>query len=123
MISVLIRFLRTVYPSLLAFPNLHVCRPPGTLLLTMIIKNEAEHLRRTLPKWAKIIDYWLIGVDDANTDESPEVIKQILGHIPGEIVIVRDNDNMENSPHPSKSMNLLSDDTLFCEHKLRTGSL
>jgi acid phosphatase family membrane protein YuiD len=56
----------------------------------MIIKNEAEHLRRTLPKWAKIIDYWLIGVDDANTDESPEVIKQILGHIPGEIVIVRD---------------------------------
>lgn len=54
----------------------------------MLIKNEAEHLRRTLPRWAKVIDYWIIGVDDANTDESPEVIQQYLGHIPGEIVIV-----------------------------------
>jgi hypothetical protein len=54
----------------------------------MLIKNEAEHLERTLPKWAKIIDYWIIGVDDANTDESPQIIKKHLGHIPGEIVVV-----------------------------------
>ena len=64
-------------------------RPPGTLLLNMLIKDEEEHLRRTLPHWAKIIDYWIVGVDDHNTDSSPEVIMEILGHIPGEIVIVR----------------------------------
>jgi len=54
----------------------------------MLIKNEAEHLERSLPKWAKIIDYWIIGVDDQNTDSSPEIIQKYLGHIPGEIVIV-----------------------------------
>ena len=69
--------------------SLRRCRPPGTLLLNMLIKNEAEHLDRTLPKWAKVIDYWIIGVDDANTDNSPEIIQKHLGHIPGEIVIVR----------------------------------
>lgn len=63
-------------------------RPPGTLLLNMLIKNEEEHLNRTLPRWAKIIDYWIIGVDDKNTDSSPEVIRKHLSHIPGEIVIV-----------------------------------
>lgn len=63
-------------------------RPPGTLLLNMLIKNEEEHLARTLPRWAKIIDAWVIGVDDANTDSSPEVIRRALGRIPGKIVTV-----------------------------------
>jgi len=63
-------------------------RPPGKFLLNMLIKNEAAHLDRTLPKWAKVIDYWLIGVDDHNTDNSPEIIMKHLGHLPGEIVIV-----------------------------------
>lgn len=63
-------------------------RPPGTLLLNMLIKNEREHLDRTLPQWAKVIDYWIIGVDDANTDGSEDVIQKHLGHIPGHIVIV-----------------------------------
>lgn len=30
-------------------------RPEGSLLLNMLIKNEEEHLERTLPGWAKII--------------------------------------------------------------------
>lgn len=34
------------------------------------------------------IDYWIIGVDDANTDSSPQVIMKHLGHIPGKIVTV-----------------------------------
>jgi len=63
-------------------------RPPGTLLLNMLIKNERDHLDRTLPKWANIIDYWIVGVDDHNTDDSEEIIKKHLGHIPGEIVYV-----------------------------------
>ena len=36
-------------------------RPPGKLLLNMLIKNEAAHLERTLPLWAKVIDHWIIG--------------------------------------------------------------
>ena len=63
-------------------------RPPGTLLLNMLTKNEAVHLRRTLPKWAKVIDAWIIGIDDANSDESPAIIREYLGHIPGEMVVV-----------------------------------
>ena len=54
----------------------------------MLIKNEAEHLDRTLPEWAKIIDGWIIGVDDDNTDNSIDIIKKHLGHLPGEIMIV-----------------------------------
>ena len=37
---------------------------------------------------AKVIDYWVIGIDEENTDNSPEVIMQHVGHIPGEIVTV-----------------------------------
>jgi len=61
---------------------------PGSLLLTMLIKNEAEHLEKSLPAWGKVADYWIIGVDDNNTDASEEVIKRHLSHLPGEIVIV-----------------------------------
>jgi hypothetical protein len=64
-------------------------RPPGTLLLNMLIKNERAHLDRTLPRWAKVIDYWIIGVDDHNTDDSEEIIRKHLGHIPGSIEIVK----------------------------------
>ena len=39
-------------------------RRPGTLLLTILIKNEAEHLKRTLPIWATLADYWIIGVGE-----------------------------------------------------------
>ena len=63
-------------------------RPAGTLLLNMLTKNEAGHLNRTLPRWAAVIDYWVIGVDDANTDESEAVILRHLAHIPGRIVTV-----------------------------------
>jgi len=63
-------------------------RPPGTLLLNMLIKNEEEHLARTLPAWARIIDAWVIGVDDNNTDASREVITRALGHLPGKMVTV-----------------------------------
>jgi hypothetical protein len=37
-------------------------RQPGKLLLNMLIKNEAEHLERSLPKWAPLIDYWIVGI-------------------------------------------------------------
>lgn len=37
---------------------------------------------------AKVIDYWVIGIDEENTDNSPEVIMKHVGHIPGKIVTV-----------------------------------
>lgn len=64
-------------------------RTPGKLLLNMLVRNEAENLARTLPNWAKVIDYWIIGVDVKNDDESIEIIKKNLGHLPGEIALVR----------------------------------
>ena len=69
-------------------------RPPGTLLLNILSKNEAEHFRRTLPVWAKIIDYWVIGIDEHTTDDSVAVVNEILGHIPGKIVTIRGFDGM-----------------------------
>jgi hypothetical protein len=65
-----------------------VVRPPGKFLLNMLVMNEAAHLTRTLPQWAKVIDYWIIGVDEKNTDNSYEIIKKYLGHLPGEIALV-----------------------------------
>lgn len=69
---------------------------PGSLVLTMLIKNEAENLKRSLPLWAQVTqsrtspskrgvdffsraffvlrlqvaDAWVIGLDDNNTDTS-----------------------------------------------------
>lgn len=48
-----------------------------------------------LSQWAKIIDYWIIGVDVLNTDDSEEVIHAALKGIPGEIVKVHSH-NDEN---------------------------
>jgi len=63
-------------------------RPPGRLLLNMLVRNEAENLARTLPKWKHVIDYWIIGVDEKNDDDSVAIIKRELGHLPGEIATV-----------------------------------
>ncbi|KAJ6229953.1 tpr repeat-containing protein [Anaeramoeba flamelloides] len=60
---------------------------PG-LLLNMLTRDEAVNLERTLPKWAKIIDYWVIGLDVLNTDNSEEIIEKHLGHLPGKMVYV-----------------------------------
>ena len=54
----------------------------------MLTKDEAAHLNRTLPLWAPLIDYYVIGVDDANTDDSPAIIRRHLGHLPGRIETV-----------------------------------
>ena len=47
-----------------------------------------EHLDRSLPAWAPLIDCWIVGVDDKNTDNSEEIIYKHLGHIPGTTVVV-----------------------------------
>ena len=54
----------------------------------MLCKNEADNLARTLPIWSNVIDAWIIGLDDANSDTSRQIIEQYLGHLPGKIVDV-----------------------------------
>ncbi|KAJ3452515.1 lipopolysaccharide assembly protein b [Anaeramoeba flamelloides] len=54
----------------------------------MLTRDESENLQRTLPLWKNVIDYWVIGVDVLNTDNSEEIIYNELGHLPGKIVVV-----------------------------------
>lgn len=57
-------------------------RPAGTLLLNMLVKNEADNLLRTLPEWSKLpIDCYVIGVDEHNNDNTIDIINKYLGHI------------------------------------------
>ncbi|KAJ4463060.1 hypothetical protein PAPYR_310 [Paratrimastix pyriformis] len=54
----------------------------------MLTRDEEQNLARTLPRWAKIIDCYVIGVDVLNkpTDHSEDVIRRTLAGIPGVIV-------------------------------------
>eukprot|EP00960_Hanusia_phi_P027390 746812-Hanusia_phi.AAC.1 len=69
----------------------------------MLVKNEESHLLRSLPAWAPIIDFWVVGIgklpprsltraelqaDRNNTDRSGELVEQLLGQVPGELLVV-----------------------------------
>jgi len=76
--------------SLQATVREELSRPAAaTLMLVMVVKNERAHLERSLPKWAPLVDYWIVGVDDKNTDGSEELIQSTLGHLPGEMMTVQ----------------------------------
>lgn len=51
----------------------------------MIVKNEEAVIARALSSVLDIIDYWCI-VDTGSTDRTKEIILEILGDIPGELV-------------------------------------
>lgn len=59
-----------------------------TLMLNMLVREEEDHLSRTLPLWGSTVDYWVIGLERDNTDHSRELIEKHLGHLPGEIIEV-----------------------------------
>lgn len=50
--------------------------------LCMIVKNEAKVIQRCLRSVLPHIDSWLI-VDTGSTDDTPALIQQELGHLPG----------------------------------------
>ena len=57
----------------------------STLCLNMIVKNEEAVIERALSSVLDIIDYWCI-VDTGSTDRTKEIILEVLGDIPGELV-------------------------------------
>lgn len=56
----------------------------NTICLVMIVKNESKVIKRCLDRVKKHIDYWVI-VDTGSTDNTPELIKEILSTVPGEL--------------------------------------
>lgn len=55
-----------------------------TLCLVMIVRNESKVIERCLNRVKDHIDYWVI-VDTGSEDNTPELIKKTLAHIPGEL--------------------------------------
>jgi glycosyltransferase involved in cell wall biosynthesis len=55
-----------------------------TICLNMIVKNEAQVIRRCLDSVRAIVDYWVI-VDTGSTDNTQEIIREHLKDTPGEL--------------------------------------
>ena len=55
-----------------------------SLCLCMIVKNERAVIARCLQSVMPIIDYWVI-CDTGSTDDTREIIAEMLGSIPGEL--------------------------------------
>ena len=54
------------------------------LELVMIVKNDGELIRKCLVENKKYIDYWTI-LDTGSTDGTPDVIRDILSDVPGQL--------------------------------------
>jgi glycosyltransferase involved in cell wall biosynthesis len=54
------------------------------ICLNMIVKNEAQVIKRCLESTKQLIDYWII-VDTGSTDGTQEIIKEFMKDIPGEL--------------------------------------
>lgn len=55
-----------------------------TICLVMIVRNESKVIERCLNRVKDHIDYWVI-VDTGSDDNTPELIKQTLKNVPGEL--------------------------------------
>jgi len=58
-----------------------------TLALAMIVKNESRVIKRCLDSVKGIIDSYVIIEDTKSTDNTVEIIRDVLKDIPGEIII------------------------------------
>ena len=57
---------------------------PGAICLNMIVKNEANVIRRCLDSIHPFIDYWVI-VDTGSSDGTQDIIRATLASIPGDL--------------------------------------
>lgn len=57
---------------------------PQTICLCMIVKNEARVIERCLASVRPLIDTWVI-TDTGSTDGTPDLIREALAGIPGEL--------------------------------------
>lgn len=55
-----------------------------TICLNMIVKNETPVIKRCLDSVKPLIDYWVI-VDTGSTDGTPQMIREHLKDVPGEL--------------------------------------
>ncbi len=58
--------------------------PGQTICLNMIVKNEAEVIRRCLDSVRPIIDRWVI-VDTGSTDGTQDIVREHMRDLPGEL--------------------------------------
>jgi glycosyltransferase involved in cell wall biosynthesis len=75
---------RALILTLLLFLPLSAEEKRATVCLNMIVKNEAQVIKRSLASVKPIIDYWVI-VDTGSTDGTQEIIKEFMKDIPGEL--------------------------------------
>lgn len=59
--------------------------PDTSIVLCMIVKNEADVIARCLESVRPLLSAWLI-VDTGSTDATREIASQVLGELPGEVV-------------------------------------
>src|SRR4030095_16475872 len=55
-----------------------------TICLNMIVKDESPVIRRCLESVRPLIDHWVI-VDTGSSDDTRELIREILKDLPGEL--------------------------------------
>lgn len=53
--------------------------------LVMIVKDESPVIRRCLESVKPFVDWWVIA-DTGSTDDTPEIVREVMGDIPGELV-------------------------------------
>jgi tetratricopeptide (TPR) repeat protein len=57
---------------------------PPAICLAMIVRDEAQVIERCLRSVLPLIDYWVI-CDTGSVDGTPELVRQILAGVPGEL--------------------------------------
>lgn len=85
--------------------------------LNMIVKNESARIRQTLESVLPFIDSWCI-VDTGSTDNTVEIIKSCLGHIPGHlirhsIVTYLDTEIIDYAATRNMALDFASNDSTF----------
>jgi hypothetical protein len=59
----------------------------NSIVMTMMIRDEAVNIRSNLPLWMKVIDYFIFMVDERTIDDTEIAIQQILAkQIPYQII-------------------------------------